>query len=162
MTSRQMPSFDRTDQRILDILQSDGRISFVDLAKRVNLTTTPCVERVRRLERTGVITGYKAVVDAEKMGLSMTVFVEAKLDHTTPDALERFRSAVLEMDNLIECYLIAGGFDYLLKLQIADITAYRHFLAESLPRLTDIQQTRSYIVVEQLKGAAGQHRSDIK
>lgn len=157
MAPRQKQTFDRTDQRILDILQHDGRISFVDLAKRVNLTTTPCVERVRRLERNGVIAGYKAVVDAEKMGLAMTVFVEAKLDHTTPDALERFRTSVLELDNLVECYLIAGEFDYLLKLQIPDITAYRHFLAESLPRLTDIQQTRSYIVVEQLKGAARQH-----
>lgn len=154
MSQHQIHELDRTDERILRVLETDGRISYVDLARRVNLTPTPCVQRVKRLEQRGIIAGYKAIINAEKVGLALTVFVEAKLDHTTPDALERFQATVLEIDELTECYLIAGDYDYLLKLQIANVAAYRRFISEALPRLPDVQQTCSYIVVEQLKGAS--------
>lgn len=152
MAKRQHKGLDRTDKRILEILQARGRISNVELARLVNLSTTPCVERVRRLEREGVITGYVALVDPEKVDLPMAIFVEVKLDHTTPEAFERFRETVAEVPEISECYMIAGEFDYLLKLQVSDVAAYRHFMNEALPRLPDVQQTRSYIVVEQLKG----------
>lgn len=151
MSERQPPGIDRTDERILRVLERQGRIPFVELARQVNLTPTPCVARVRRLEREGIIEGYKAVVNAERLGLGLAVFVEVKLDHTSSDVLERFQKMVLELDELAECYLIAGDYDYLLKVQIESIAAYRHFLSEALPRLPDVQQTCSYIVIEQLK-----------
>lgn len=154
MSKRPHRGLDRTDRRILQILQGQGRISNVDLARQVNLSPTPCLERVRRLEREGVITGYMAVIDAEKVNLGMAIFVEVRLDHTTPEAFQRFRSAVADLDEVTECYMIAGEFDYLLKLQVPDVTAYRRFMNEALPMLPDVLHTRSYIVVEQLKGNA--------
>lgn len=153
MTERlSQQGMDRIDERILRVLEKQGRIPYVELARQVNLTPTPCIARVRRLERDGIIDGYKAVVNAERLGMALTVFIEAKLDHTTSDALERFQKTVLELDELKECYLIAGDYDYLLKVQIANIAAYRHFLSGALPRLPDVQQTCSYMVIEQLKG----------
>lgn len=154
MARRKHQGLDRTDRRILQILQTRGRISNVDLAHEVNLSTTPCAERVRRLERDGIVTGYKALVNPEKVGLSMTIFVEAKLDHTTPEAFERFRQTVIELDEVTESYMIAGEYDYLLKLLVSDVAVYRRFMNEALPKLPDVQQTRSYIVVEQIKDQA--------
>ncbi len=154
MAKREHKGLDRTDKRILQILQSRGRISNVELARLVNLSTTPCMERVRRLERDKVITGYVALVDAEKIGLPMSIFVEVKLDHTTTAAFERFRETVGKMAAITECYMIAGEFDYLLKLQVPHVAAYRRFMNESLPQLPDVQQTRSYVVVDHLKGPA--------
>lgn len=151
MPKRAHHGIDRTDRRILQILQRNGRISNVELAKQVNLSPTPCLERVRRLERDGVITGYTAVVDPEKVNLSVAIFVEVRLDHTTPEAFERFRGGVAELSEVTECYMIAGEFDYLLKLQVSDVAAYRLFMNEALPKLPDVLHTRSYIVVEPLK-----------
>lgn len=153
MAERYTQALDRIDERILRVLEKDGRISYVELARQVNLTPTPCIARVKRLEREGVIAGYKAVINAERLGLALTVFVEVKLDHTTSDALERFQETVLALDDLTECYLVAGDYDYLLKVQIANVAAYRRFLSGALPRLPEVQQTCSYIVVEQLKGS---------
>ncbi len=152
MPKRAHRGLDRTDRRILQILQRQGRISNVELARQVNLSPTPCLERVRRLEREGVIAGYMAVVDPEKVNVAMTIFVEVRLDHTTPEAFQRFRGAVADLDAVTECYMIAGEFDYLLKLQVPDVAAYRRFMNEALPTLPDVLHTRSYIVVEQLKG----------
>lgn len=151
MARKQHQGLDRIDRRILQILQTQGRISNVELARRINLSTTPCAERVRRLERNGVITGYKAQVDTDKIGLPISIFVEVKLDHTTPEAFERFRETVADLDEVAECYMIAGEFDYLLKLLVSDVSLHRRFMNESLPKLPDVQQTRSYVVVEQLK-----------
>lgn len=151
MARKPHAGLDRTDRRILEILQTRGRISNVELAREINLSTTPCAERVRRLERAGVITGYKAVVDAEKIGLSICIFVEVKLDHTTAEAFERFQRTIEDLDDVAECYMIAGEFDYLLKLMVSDVSAHRRFMNESLPKLRDVKQTRSYVVVEQLK-----------
>lgn len=151
MARKQHQGMDRIDRRILEILQTHGRISNVDLAREINLSTTPCAERVRRLEREGVITGYKALVDPEKVGLSISIFVEVKLDHTTPDAFERFRETVISLAEVAECYMIAGEFDYLLKLLVSEVSVHQRFMNESLPKLPDVQQTRSYVVVEQLK-----------
>lgn len=151
MARKPHAGLDRTDRRILEILQTRGRISNVELAREINLSTTPCAERVRRLERAGVITGYKAVVDAEKIGLSICIFVEVKLDHTTTEAFERFQRTIEDLDDVAECYMIAGEFDYLLKLMVSDVSAHRRFMNESLPKLRDVKQTRSYVVVEQLK-----------
>lgn len=142
---------DKTDRRILRILQKHGRISNVDLARQVNLSTTPCAERVRRLERDGVITGYKALIDPQSVELTTCIFLEIKLDNTTPSAFERFREAVAGLPEVVECYMIAGEYDYLLKLLVSGIAEHRRFMNDSLPKLPEIQQTRSYIVVDQLK-----------
>lgn len=151
MARKPHTGLDRTDRRILEILQNRGRISNVELAREVNLSTTPCAERVRRLERSGVITGYKAVVDPEKIGLSICIFVEVKLDHTTPEAFERFQQTIDDLTDVAECYMIAGEFDYLLKLMVSDVSMHRRFMNESLPKLRDVKQTRSYVVVDHLK-----------
>lgn len=151
MARKPHTGMDRIDRRILEILQKRGRISNVELAREVNLSTTPCAERVRRLERTGVITGYQALVDPEKVGLSICIFVEVKLDHTTPEAFDRFQETIHDLPEVAECYMIAGEFDYLLKLMVSDVSVHRRFMNESLPRLRDVQQTRSYVVVEHLK-----------
>lgn len=154
MARRKHSSIDRTDRRILRILEMDGRIANVELARQVNLSPTPCLERVRRLEREGVITGYAARLAPDRVSRGMTVFVEVRLDHTTAQAFDNFRSAVDALADVIDCYLVAGDFDYLLKLQVADVADYRLFMYESLPKLPDVLHTRSYIVVEQLKGNA--------
>lgn len=151
MARKPHAGMDRIDRRILEILQTRGRISNVELARAVNLSTTPCAERVRRLERTGVITGYKAMVDAEKVGLSICIFVEVKLDHTTPEAFDHFQHTIADLKEVAECYMIAGEFDYLLKLMVSDVSMHRRFMNESLPKLRDVQQTRSYVVVDHLK-----------
>src|SRR5699024_11632119 len=127
MARKQHQGMDRIDRRILQILQKHGRMSNVNLAREINLSTTPCAERVRRLEREGVITGYKALVDPEKVGLSICIFVEVKLDHTTAEAFERFRETVISLNEVAECYMIAGEFDYLLKLMVSDVSVHRRF-----------------------------------
>ncbi|HLQ85090.1 MAG TPA: Lrp/AsnC ligand binding domain-containing protein [Salinisphaeraceae bacterium] len=154
MARKQRRGLDRTDRRILQILQQQGRISNVDLARAINLSTTPCAERVHRLERLGVITGYQALIEPEKVGLPISIFVEVKLDHTTAEAFERFHDTVVDLNDVAECYMIAGDFDYLLKLMVSDMAVYRRFMTESLPRLPDVQQTRSYVVVDKLKQQA--------
>lgn len=154
MARRKHAGIDRTDRRILSILETEGRIANVELARRVNLSPTPCLERVRRLERNGVITGYAARLAPQMISRGMTVFVEVRMDHTTAEAFDNFRSAVDALADVIDCYLIAGDFDYLLKLQVADVADYRLFMYESLPRLPDVLHTRSYVVVEQLKANA--------
>lgn len=151
MARRKHAGIDRTDRRILAILETEGRIANVELARRVNLSPTPCLERVRHLERDGVIMGYAARLAPERISRGMTVFVEVRLDHTTAEAFDNFRSAVQALADVTDCYLVAGDFDYLLKLQVANVADYRLFMYESLPRLPDVLHTRSYVVVEQLK-----------
>jgi Lrp/AsnC family transcriptional regulator, leucine-responsive regulatory protein len=143
-------SLDRTDRRLLALLQQDGRLPVAELARRVHLSPTPCLERVRRLEREGYIRGYAADLDAAKLGLGMIVFVEVQLDRTTPDVFNRFREGVGGLDPVQECHMVAGGFDYLLKVRTNDMTSYRRFL-EDLAALEGVQQTHTYVVMEEVK-----------
>ena len=142
---------DKIDRKILSILQREGRISNVELARRINLSATPCLERVRRLERDGYITGYAARLDAEKLGAGTLVFVQITLDRTTDDVFARFREAVARLPEVQECHMVAGGFDYLLKVRVEDMAAYRKFLGESLASLTGLRETHSYVVMEAVK-----------
>src|SRR5580698_4378448 len=107
-------ALDRIDRRLLLRLQQDGRISISKLAREVHLTVTPTLERVRRLESEGYIQGYFARLSARRLGLGLLAYVEVSLDRTTPDAFERFRQAMLAHDEVMECHMVAGGFDYLL------------------------------------------------
>ncbi len=144
-------TIDKIDLRILSELQHHGRLSNVELSKRVNLSPTPCLERVKRLQKSGYIKGYHAELDADKLNAGLLVFVQVSLDKTTPDIFSRFRSALSHHDEVMECHMVAGGFDYLLKLRFADMRQYREFLGRELTALPGIMQTHTYIVMEEVK-----------
>lgn len=151
MTQTSQRSLDRIDRRILTTLQDNGRISNVELARAVNLSPTPCLERVRRLESAGYIEGYSARLSAEKLGVGLTVFVQLTLDRTKPDVFDRFREAVAEIPEIAECHMVAGGFDYLIKIRTSDMNAYRQMLGEKLAALKSVLNTHSYVVMEEVK-----------
>ena len=146
-------SLDRTDRRILALLQRDGRISNVKLAEAVHLSPTATLERVRRLTEQGYILGYRARLDPHKLGAGMLVFVEIILDRTTENILEQFRAAVRDQPEIMECHLVAGGFDYLLKLRVADMEDYRRVAGRVLWRLPGVRETRTYAVMEEVKNS---------
>ena len=146
-----MTDIDRIDRRILTVLQEDGRISTVDLAERIGLSPTSTSERVKRLQREGFVSGFRAVLDPRRLGLELLVFVEVSLDKTTPDVFEKFAAAVRRAPEVLECHMVAGGFDYLVKTRVADMSAYRRFLGETLLALTGVKETRTYAVMEEVK-----------
>lgn len=146
----QTPTLDRIDRKLLARLQEDGRISVSQLAREVHLTVTPTLERVRRLESTGFIEGYVARLSASKLGLGLLAYIEIQLDRTTPDAFERFKSAMLAHDEVMECHMVAGGFDYLLKVRVRNMEAYRSFL-ERIATVRGVHQTHTYFVMEEVK-----------
>lgn len=148
---------DRTDRRILALLQQDGRISNVKLAEAVHLSPTATLERVRRLTEQGYILGYRARLDPHKLGAGMLVFVEIILDRTTENILEQFRAAVRDQPEIMECHLVAGGFDYLLKLRVADMEDYRRVAGRVLWRLPGVRETRTYAVMEEVKNSPDLH-----
>ena len=142
---------DRTDRQILNCLQIDGRISNVDLARKVNLTATPCIERVKRLERQGYIRGYTALLDPELVDASLLVFVEIDLSHNSPDAFKRFREEARRLPEIMDCHLVSGNFDYLIKARVRDMKAYRKLLGEKILSLPGVNTSRSYVVMEEVK-----------
>ncbi|PJC87639.1 leucine-responsive transcriptional regulator Lrp [Vibrio sp. HA2012] len=142
---------DRIDRNILNELQKDGRISNVELSKRVGLSPTPCLERVRRLERQGYITGYTALLNPQYLDASLLVFVEITLNRGAPDVFEQFNIAVQKLDDIQECHLVSGDFDYLLKTRVSDMSAYRRLLGDTLLRLPGVNDTRTYVVMEEVK-----------
>lgn len=142
---------DRIDRHILRTLQSNGRISFVELGEKVGLSTSPCLERVRRLEQAGYIKGYTAIMNPKLLEAGLLVYVEISLEYTSPDIFEQFRDAVRLMPQVLECHLVSGSFDFLLKVRIADIAAYRALLGEILHGLPGVRDSRSYVVMEEVK-----------
>lgn len=144
-------ALDRIDLNILRVLQRNGRISYTDLADQVGLSTTPCMERVKRLEKQGVIEGYYARLSPSHLGYSMLVFVEIALSYQSPDAFERFNEAVADLPYVLECHLVSGDADYLLKARIADMSEYRELLGEMLLTLPGVKNSKSYIVMEEVK-----------
>jgi Lrp/AsnC family leucine-responsive transcriptional regulator len=144
-------SLDRLDVSILRTLQLDGRISYVDLAEKVGLSSTPCIERVKRLEKDGYIEGYYARLNPQMLEFSMLVFVEISLSYQTPDAFETFNQAVKELPYILECHLVSGDADYLLKARINDMSEYRALLGEMLLTLPGVKNSKSYIVMEEVR-----------
>lgn len=142
---------DRIDRRILAILQSDGRIANLKLAESVALSPTAVLARVQRLTRDGYIVGYEARLNPLKLGAGMLVFVEVLLDRTTPNVFEQFNAAVQVRPEIMECHMVAGGFDYLLKTRTADMNAYREFAGAVLWQLPGVRETRTYAVMEEVK-----------
>jgi len=139
---------------ILSILQSDGRISNVDLSKKVNLSASPCLDRVKRLEKEGYIERYGAFINPSKLNYGMTAFVQVSLSSTTSDIFKLFNKEVVKIKEVVECHLIAGGYDYLLKIRFADMVSYRLVL-EKIGDLPAISQTSTYIASEQIKQDIG-------
>jgi Lrp/AsnC family leucine-responsive transcriptional regulator len=142
---------DRIDLRILSCLQTDGRIANLKLAEAVGLSPTAVLARVQKLSKEGYILGYEARLNPLKLGAGMMVFVEVLLDRTTPNVFEAFKAAVQVHSEIMECHMVAGGFDYLLKTRMADMAAYRHFAGTVLWQLPGVRETRTYAVMEEVK-----------
>jgi len=142
---------DRIDRKILHALQEDGRLSNLKLAELVALSPTAVLARVQRLTKDGVIQGYEARLDPEQLGAGLMVFVEVLLDKTTPNVFEAFKAAVQVRAEIMECHMVAGGFDYLLKTRMADMNAYREFAGTVLWQLPGVRETRTYAVMEEVK-----------
>lgn len=142
---------DPTDRKILALLQIDGRIANVELAERVGLSPPSVGERLKRLQREGYIEGFAARLNPELLGLGLLVFVEVHLDKTTPDVFARFAKAARSAREVLECHMVAGGFDYLVKARVADMGEYRRFLGDTLLTLPGVRETRTYAVMEEVK-----------
>ena len=145
---------DRIDLRILSCLQADGRIANLKLAETVGLSPTAVLARVQKLSKEGYILGYEARLNPLKLGAGMMVFVEVLLDRTTPNVFEAFKAAVQVHGEIMECHMVAGGFDYLLKTRMADMAAYRDFAGRVLWQLPGVRETRTYAVMEEIKDDA--------
>ncbi|HZP78418.1 MAG TPA: Lrp/AsnC family transcriptional regulator [Pseudolabrys sp.] len=142
---------DAIDRKILNELQRDGRISLADLAGKVGLSPSPCLRRVRLLEKAGVIARYAAVLDQVAVGLPVSVFVSIKLERQREQALERFAKAIARWPEVLECYLMTGPRDYWLRVVVPDLAAYERFLKQKLTRLEGIASIESSFALEQVK-----------
>lgn len=151
MEKKLTKAFDAIDIKILNELQRNGKISNIDLSKKVGLSPTPCLERVKRLEKQGVIMGYRALLNPELLDSPLLVIVEITLVRGKPDVFEEFNLAVQQLEEIQECHLVSGDFDYLLKTRVADMAAYRKLLGTTLLRLPGVNDTRTYVVMEEVK-----------
>jgi Lrp/AsnC family transcriptional regulator, leucine-responsive regulatory protein len=146
-----MPDLDRLDVAILEQLQANARISNVELARNVNLTASPCLSRVRALEETGVIKGHVTLLDTERLGLRLNVFIQVRLEKQREDALNRFERAMALRPEVMECYLMTGDSDYLLRVLVRDIRDLEHFILSSLSKIPGISNIRSSIALKQVR-----------
>lgn len=147
----QRPLLDRTDEKLIAALSSDARLSVAELARRVGLSKTPVLARMRRLEENGVIRGYRAMLDPIKLGLDHVAFVEVKLEDTREKALAAFNRAVAEVGEVEECHMIAGAFDYLLKVRTRDMARYRYVLGERISSLPHVAHTSTHVAMQSVK-----------
>lgn len=148
---RRARELNKVDRNILRVLQKQGRTTYADLSREVGLSATPCMERVKRLEKDEVIKGYHAVIDPEYLDAALVVFVQIRLVRSAQDIFEEFKAACAALPQVQECYLVSGNFDYLLKARVADMAAYREFYGETLLTLPGVQDCTSYVVMEQVK-----------
>lgn len=146
-----MKDLDRIDRRILQALQVDGRIQNVELAEKVGLSPSPCLRRVKHLEESGVIEKYVAVLNAPKVGLGLTVFVRIWLKSQDAQTIDAFTAEVLQLDEIVECHLMAGDCDFLLRVVAADLDAYRKFQGEYLTRIKGVQSVKSELPMQKIK-----------
>ena len=144
-------TLDRIDCKILRQLQGNARLTNADLARSVNLSPTPCLERVRRLEADGYILKYVTLLNPQKLGAGVISFIQVMLDRTSPGVFERFKRQVNMCPEVMECHMVAGGFDYLLKMRTKSMLEYRDFLGQTLAGMSDIKQTHTYVVMEEVK-----------
>ena len=146
-----MKELDKTDLKILKLLQQNARIPMTELAEKVGLSTTPVTERVRRLERDNLITGYHAHLNPHALGQSLLVFVELKLRSKSGNIFEDFKREVLKIPQILECHLVSGEYAYLIKVRLPDMSAYRDMLGNILLQLPAAAESRSYVVMEEVK-----------
>ncbi|WP_235789821.1 Lrp/AsnC family transcriptional regulator [Ruegeria pomeroyi] len=146
-----LPDLDRYDRAILNHLAADGRISIADLARRIGLSKTPTQARLKRLEATGIITGYRALVDPIRLGLDHVAFVEVRLSDTREKALAEFNAAVRRIGEVEQAHMIASNFDYLLKVRTHSMTEYRAVLAERISSLPHVSSTSTFVAMEAVK-----------
>jgi Lrp/AsnC family leucine-responsive transcriptional regulator len=144
-------SLDDADRRLIEVLQRDGRITNQELARQCGLSPAACHERVRRLRERQVIKSYVAIIEPKALGCGMLFFVEVVLDRTTNDAFHAFAEHVSSIPEILECHMVAGGFDYLLKARVSDMAEYREFLGSTLASAPGVRETRTYPVLEQVK-----------
>ena len=144
-------ALDQIDRRILRELQRDGRITNQDLSSKAGVSPSTCFERLRKLRENGYVSQFVALLDPNKLDRALLVFVEVLLDRTTNNVFEHFAEAVRDMPEVQECHMVAGGFDYLLKTRVRDMTAYRRFLGDSLTHMNGVRETRTYAVLEEVK-----------
>ena len=145
------PRLDAFDRTILNILATDGRISIADLARQIGLSKSPTQTRLRRLETDGIITGYRALIDPIRMGLDHVAFVEIRLTDTREAALAAFNAAVAKVAEIEQVHMIAGSFDYLMKIRTRSMTAYRIVLAEKISTLPHVAGTSTYVAMQAVK-----------
>jgi Lrp/AsnC family leucine-responsive transcriptional regulator len=142
---------DATDARILERLQHDARISNIDLARAVHLSPSPCLARVRALEDQGYISRYVTLLDAKKLGLTVSVLVQVTLEKQVEPALEAFEKAIRERPEVMECYLMTGDADYLLRVVVPDVPAFERFILEFLSRVPGVGNIKSSFALKQVK-----------
>ena len=145
---------DEFDRKILALLRKDGRITFTELAQQVGLSKTPCQQRVKRLAESGVILGFRAIIDPAKLGLDHVAFAEVKLSDTREAALKEFNTAVRQIPEVEECHMIASSFDYLLKVRTSDIRKYRMVLGEKISSLPHVASTSTFVAMETVRESA--------
>lgn len=145
---------DDLDRKIIAVLREDGRITVTDLARQVGMSKTPCQVRMRRLMDSGVIRGFRAVVDPASLGLDHVAFTEVKLSDTREQALSEFNRAVRRIPEVEECHMLASNFDYLLKVRTADIRRYRVVLGEKISALPHVASTSTFVAMETVKDAS--------
>ncbi|MDO5086408.1 MAG: winged helix-turn-helix transcriptional regulator [Comamonadaceae bacterium] len=146
-----MTEIDRLDRKILHELQREGRLTMTELAGRIGLSTSPCTERVRRLERAGVIQGYHARLNPEALGRGLLVFVELTLSSKSAEVFEKMRHELLAEPRVLECHLVSGPFDYLVKARLSAMREYRDLLGQILRKVPVPAQSNSYVVMEEIK-----------
>jgi Lrp/AsnC family transcriptional regulator, leucine-responsive regulatory protein len=152
--TQNVESFDSIDLALLEALQADGRLPVVELAKRVHLSPTPCTLRMRRLEQDGVIAGYHARLNPKALGRGLLVFVTVSLKATDEATLKAFNAAVKPVKPVLECHMVGGGFDYLLKIRVRNMAEYRDILGGVIGALPMVESTHSYFVMEEVKETA--------
>lgn len=148
---QQDSELDSIDLRIVDLLQHQGRLTMTELGERVGLSTSPCSQRVKRLERLGVITGYHAKINPAKAGKALLVFVEITLTEKSEQIFKKVRDELEHMPDVLECHLVSGSFDYLVKARLAGMADYRQLLGSMLEKIPVAAQSNSYVVMEEIK-----------
>lgn len=144
-------TLDDANRRILRILQEDGRITNQALAQRAGLSPAACFERVKRLRASGLIRQFTAILEPAAVNRALMIFIEVLLDRTTDDVFAAFAAHVRDVPDVLECHMVAGGFDYLLKVRVSNMAAYRAFLGEILAAMPGVRETRTYAVLEEVK-----------
>ncbi|AGV19708.1 MULTISPECIES: Lrp/AsnC family transcriptional regulator [Vibrio] len=142
---------DKIDRQLINLMQKDATLTTAELADQVGLSASPCARRIKRLEQEGVISGYRAIVSRDTVGIAMTVFVEVSLNNHQASSIDEFEHAVVEMDEVISCHVVSGAYDYLLEVVSKDLAGYETF-TRKLQRLENVKDIHTHLAIRQVKG----------